>query len=1215
VSEQTSAPAVEIPEQVDAASVLGCPYVGLVPYTERDSGYFFGRERDIGLIVDNLHAARLTILFGPTGVGKTSVLRAGVLCRLREESRESVERFGVLESAVAYCNSWRDDPLVELAVVLRQTLSEVGAGAHALTTPDGGLDADAVADACAETGLDLYLILDQFEEIFIYHDEQTLDRLARQLNRLIAPTVRVNLLIGIREDAMPRLDGFERYLPKLFGNFLRVDHLDAEAAREAVLGPLRRFNSKVAAEERMEIEPELVSTLIEQVQAGRVRVADISSDRPEKDDTEFRCRVETPFLQLVLIRLWEEERHRDSHTLRLGTLSGLGGAQSIVREHLDRVLRVFDDHERHLAALLFRHLVTPSGTKIALTAGDLADFVGHDAEAVTALLRRLCAGGARVLREIPPPMDSKAPSRYEVFHDVLAVAVADWRRRYVTEEERASSERQLRLEKEEAERTARQARARLRRARAVMATLAFLVILCMFLAWHAKTSATQAQQQTLLATVRSEQSADPAEALRDGLEAWGLGHIPAVGEALRAATDASLLQHTLRMGDREVIVTSARFSPDGKRVLTTSSDGRLAVWDAGTGAELVSARTGRSGSLWVAAAFNHDGTLATVGDADGDATVVDTSTGATRRLSADFSNVTRASFVGGGDEVLIHSPAGGPAQIWDGATGALLSRVGDEDTVAAAADQTGRYVATWDWDQTFRVWDWRRHVAVATRETSMAHIYQLGFLPEDRDRIVAADNNGVYLVVWDWRANKKPESQAVIGWHGFNDLRLGPANGQIVVAADKKAAVYRISDHPQADDVASMTTSIPDSGDWITTTDLSADGQWLAAAGNDGDVKIYLTGTANNRPVYELLGHQGGVWDVRFSPDGRRLVTAAADGTARLWQLPEPVRVRHGDWVLGTAFSPDGRHIATVSNDGGASGTQVSIWNVGTGRREAALPVTLSDIDDLARGVSWSPDGNAIATSTSNGTTPQVVRWRGPKAAVSFQQGHFFVNRVEWDPDPDRPLVVGGDRGNRVLGWDAGTGKIIWTTPLGSTSGSVNDVDFSGDGGLLAAGSEDGRIALLRPSDGKVLRVLSQPAGVNALALSRDGRYLATAGGDWVIRVWDLRDHDKAPKELHGQGSTVAAVDFDRTARFVVAGGAGATTQVWDRATGRTVALMKRHGDEINAVMFSPVDPLLLATGSDDGTTAVYRCDLCNVSDDRLADYARQRLPVTTSVH
>jgi WD40 repeat protein len=1213
VSEQTSAMPVDIPGQVEVASVRGCPYVGLVPYTEEDAAYFFGRERDVGLIVDNLHASRLTILFGPTGVGKTSVLRAGVVCRLREENRESVERFGVLEGAVAYCNAWRDDPLLELGIVLQQTLSEVGADPGSIVAPDGALDADAVATACAEAGLDLYLILDQFEEIFLYHDDRTLNRLARRLNRLLAPTVRVNLLIGIREDAMPRLDGFERYLPRLFQNFLRVDHLDADAARHAVLGPLRRFNSRVAAEERMEIEPELISTLIEQVQTGRVRVADMASHGPEQDDAASGCRVETPFLQLVLIRLWEEERQRGSHTLRRATLSELGGAQSIVRDHLDRVLRVFDDEDRHLAALLFRHLVTPSGTKIALTAEDLADFVGHDQGAVTDVLRRLAAGGARVLREIPP--DSAARTRYEVFHDVLAVAVADWRRRYAAEEERAASERQLRREKEEAERTARQTRARLRRARAVMATLAFLVILCLVLAWVAKTSATRAQQQTLLATVRSEQSTDPAHALTDALKAWSLRHTPAAGEFLRAATDASLLRHTLRLGDREVTVTSARFSPDGKRVLTTSSDGRLALWDARTGALLLSATSGPAGARWVAAGFNREGSLAAVGDATGGATVMDSSTGATKRLPAGFADVSRAGFVGAGDDVLVYSPGGGPAQIWDGATGTLRARLGDEDTVAAAADDSGRYVATWDWDQTIRVWDWRRHVAVAAGTTTNAHIYQIAFLPGNRHRIVAADNNGVYLVVWDWLAKADPQFQALRGWHQFTDLRVGASDGQIVVATDKNAAVYRISTDPQPDRLASMTTATPDSGDWVTATDLSPDGRWLAAASRDGDIGIYLTGTSNNRPVYELVGHQGGVLDVQFSPDGRRVVTAAADGTARLWQLPAPVRMRHQDWVLGTAFSPDGRFIATVSNDGD---NQVSIWNVGTGKQEAVLTVGRSDIDDFPNGVSWSPDGTAIASSTWSQATPRVVRWRGSDAdPVDFQPSQFLLNRVAWSPDRVRPLIVGGDRGNRVLGWDPRTGKIIWTTPLGdagATSGTVNDVDFSADGSLLAAGSEDGHIALLRPSDGTVQRALSQPAGVNALALSDDGRYLATAGSDWVVRVWDLRDDAAAPEELTGQGSTVSDVDFDPTAGFVVAGGADATTQIWDRATGVTVALMRRHGDAVNAVTFSPVDPLLLASGSDDGTAAVYRCDLCRVSDDHLADYARQRLPRTTSL-
>ena len=91
-----------------------CPYVGLVPYSEEYWEYFFGRETETELIIANLVAARLTLLFGESGVGKSSVLRAGVAYRLAEQARQSVAASGMPEFAVAVFNTWRDDPLAGL---------------------------------------------------------------------------------------------------------------------------------------------------------------------------------------------------------------------------------------------------------------------------------------------------------------------------------------------------------------------------------------------------------------------------------------------------------------------------------------------------------------------------------------------------------------------------------------------------------------------------------------------------------------------------------------------------------------------------------------------------------------------------------------------------------------------------------------------------------------------------------------------------------------------------------------------------------------------------------------------------------------------------------------------------------------------------------------------------------------------------------------------
>jgi hypothetical protein len=164
---------------------------------------FFGRTRETEVIAANLQASRLTVALRPTGVGKTSIVRAGVAQRLREEP----------------------DVLVEIVDVLAGDARRHG----------GDLG------AAAPTDRDLYLILDQFEEYFVYHEgDETLPRLLAAL--LGERGRRINVLIGIRDDALAQLDSFRALVRTYSGTALALDRLHRDAGRAAILGPVARYN-------------------------------------------------------------------------------------------------------------------------------------------------------------------------------------------------------------------------------------------------------------------------------------------------------------------------------------------------------------------------------------------------------------------------------------------------------------------------------------------------------------------------------------------------------------------------------------------------------------------------------------------------------------------------------------------------------------------------------------------------------------------------------------------------------------------------------------------------------------------------------------------------------------------------------------------------------------------------------------------------------------
>jgi hypothetical protein len=184
-----------------------------------------------------------------------------------------------------------------------------------------------------------------------------------------------------------------------------------------------------------------------------------------------------------MARLWDEERQHNSRSLSLETLSVLGGAQEIVRTHLDSALRKFSDAERYALTDLFRQLVTPSGTKIAHSAADLAEYVELSAAEITELLERLARPETRLVRAVAPPLGDRGPPRYEIFHDVLATSILDWVSRQ-TAVRRAEEQRRV-------------ARAAVRRRLvwlvAVVATAAFAVIV--LLAIEANYQRNQARVQ------------------------------------------------------------------------------------------------------------------------------------------------------------------------------------------------------------------------------------------------------------------------------------------------------------------------------------------------------------------------------------------------------------------------------------------------------------------------------------------------------------------------------------------------------------------------------------------------------------------------------------------------------------------------------------------------------------------------------------------------
>ncbi len=713
-----------------AARSLESPYKGLARYDEEDARYFFGRDADAELVVANVLAARLTLLFGESGVGKSSLLHAGVAPRLR----------GMDDLNLVLFSEWRGDPAASLAAALREASGlDVGPADPRL--------ASTIAACADHSGCDLVVVLDQFEEYFVYHpDEDGEDTFALEFPRAVTRAdLPVSFLIAIREDALARLERFKGSIPGLFETYLRLDRLGREAAREAIVEPLVR-HAALQPGDAVSAEPDLVEQLLDEVEVGRFAFGSSGAgllDGASAAGGPGSRPIEAPYLQLVLTRLWDEERRAGSRQLRLETLERLGGAERIVRTHLDDALNALSADEQEVAASVFRYLVTPSGTKIAHRVDDLAEYAGVPPAAVASVLGKLAAGSTRVVR--PAGEDA-----YEIYHDVLAGAVLDWRARFLHARELAAVERRRRL-----------------RMRLVFAALVLAVV-------------AGAAAGITIWRVQAGHTADAKR--REQAQALELALAVPYTKAIYTGHHAAL--------------QSVAFSVDGRRVVTAGERGEVRVWEwdttSGVAKEVAAlhadgeilqatfnprddllATAGSKGEAIVwrwekaerladleepfgfdGAVFDPRGRLVALPGDDGRIRLWNWRTGRVDPILDGQGGVVRSADFSRDGGLLVAGSDDGNARVWDLSTERVLAKLPTHGNTVydAAFSPDARLVATGGQDARARVWDWRARRVVWSRRTGVNSVESVAFSPDGT--ILAVSNGDSIARLWDWRRNR-----------------------------------------------------------------------------------------------------------------------------------------------------------------------------------------------------------------------------------------------------------------------------------------------------------------------------------------------------------------------------------------------------------------------------------------------------------------------------
>ncbi len=1128
------------------------PYKGLRAFQSADNLDFFGREKLITKLInrlsDNGDYKRFLAIVGPSGSGKSSLVRAGVIPALWRGDLPGAEKWFVVDMMPG------SHPLDELEVALtRVAANQIGTLNEQLRRDNRGL-IRAAGLILPNDGTELMVIIDQFEELFtlVAAESERLQFLDLLYNAVVETRSRVRVVITLRADFYDRPLHYPQFGELVRTRLETIMPLSAEELDRAINRPAERVG--------VTFEQGLVSAII--------------------GDVNYQPGV-LPLLQYALTELFEQRKGR---ILTREAYKAIGGTIGALAKRAEEVYLNLDAASQEITRQIFLRLVT-IGENIEetrrRTARSELRALTQDSDALDEIIDTFVS--YRLLSLDTDP--STRSATIEVAHEALlrewerlrswliegrddiklqrqlANAANEWeqsgqeksflmsgsrlttlakwsseskvtlteRERYYLQESLTEQQRQQAIELD------RQARVKALEKRSVrfLQILVAVLLAAVLGAFGLTGAAINQGNLTQQALSTSDANFRQAEQIRLAAQAQNLindgspGNLPVLLalSSLRYGyseqADAALL-HAASFGiikkrfSNSSIAEGGTFSPDSQKVVTVGADHLGHVWDIETGAEIL--RLEGASDLLNLVVFAPNSDFIVAAGLESTIYMWDAQSGKLLHQFSGFSGKAWSIAISPDSKWIASGTSDNTIRIWDANSGEEVHRISDIDAVVAFSPD-GKYLATGSEDKIARLWDVNTWTQIQQYSGHSDIIEGVIFSPDSKTIATASDDKTIRI--WDTRTGS--EIRQFLGHTNAVTILDFSQDGQTIVSGGIDQTI-RFWDVTSGHELKRFY-----SRDKITSLAYSRDGKYVLSNGQPD--ALLWDAQLNSEPQVIQGIDPNGPWRIKYSIDHHYLLIAGP-GAAQIWDAQSMKKLydfRASRYIRDAALSPDNKYLFASSD--GPDGTNAYLYDLASGNTLQ----TFIGHSALINEVDYSPDGKYVSTSSMDNTA------------------------IVWD-------VQIGNIVRRFEGHTAALGHSI----------------FSSDSRRLMTSSTDGTLRLWDIASGKLLKIFTDnAAAVMNVAFSPDDKRIASNHFDGTFRIWDVETGTVIHK-LTGYSGMTWGVMFSKDGRYLLGSDMDRDVRLWDTQTGELIRVYSGHTSGIRWATFSPDEKQILAVGGGD---------------------------------